>query len=240
LIIKGTYHKKGEFNMKRLKRQDIFLTLIFTMIFVLAFSVSGYAGEPPIADPNGPYSAFVGEAITFDGSGSSDPDGTIVAYDWDFGDGFTDTGVSSTYSYSAAATFTVSLTVTDNDGLTDTATTTATISAAPIALDLDIAQFRVTKRVRLTRVKPVTIKLVVKNNGAVNSQTRPANVIGMQGDFEVYNETMDVTDPVGNGRSSFIFPSYTPVAGGNIVWTATIADNDPDVDQATAITRVVP
>jgi hypothetical protein len=43
--------------------------------------------DPPVADPNGPYTANAGEVITFDGSGSSDPDGTIVSYDWDFGDG---------------------------------------------------------------------------------------------------------------------------------------------------------
>ncbi|MHA2062347.1 MAG: PKD domain-containing protein, partial [Candidatus Sifarchaeia archaeon] len=163
-----------------------------------------------------------------------------VSYDWDFGDGNTGTGISPTHSYSAAGTFTVFLTVTDNDDATDTALTTATISAGPIVLDLDIAQFRTTKRVRLARVKPVGIKLVVKNNGDVNSQTRPANVIGIQAGVEVYNRTMDVSDPVGDGRTRFEFPVFTPNAVGDIMWTATIADDDPDVDFTTATTRVVP
>ncbi|MDH3768536.1 MAG: PKD domain-containing protein, partial [Gammaproteobacteria bacterium] len=87
--------------------------------------------QPPVADPNGPYGAQVGESITFDGSGSSDPDGSIVSYDWDFGDGGTGTGVSPSYAYGAEGSFTVTLTVTDNDGLSNSASTTATISAQP-------------------------------------------------------------------------------------------------------------
>jgi hypothetical protein len=51
---------------------------------------------------------------------------------------------------------------------------------------------------------------------------------------------MMVSDAVGNGRTRFTFPAYTPTAPGDIVWTATIADDDPDVDEAMATTRVVP
>jgi len=53
----------------------------------------------------------------FDGSGSSDPDGTIVAYEWDFGDGATATGVTATHKYSSG-TYTAVLTITDNSGAT--------------------------------------------------------------------------------------------------------------------------
>jgi len=82
---------------------------------------------PPVADANGPYSGTVDDPVQFDGSGSSDADGTIDSYAWDFGDGSTGTGVNPTHAYSTTGTFSVSLTVTDNDGLTSTDNTTATI-----------------------------------------------------------------------------------------------------------------
>jgi len=82
----------------------------------------------PTADANGPYAGMVDEQIEFDGSDSTDSDGTITSYSWDFGDGNSATGVSPTHTYTTAGTYTVTLTVTDNGGLTDTDTTTATIS----------------------------------------------------------------------------------------------------------------
>ena len=109
----------------------------------------------------------------------------------------------------------------------------------PQVLDLDIAGFRVTKRVSLSSAKPVAIKLVVKNAGMVEG-SGDATVVGMQNGMMVYSETMAVTDPVGNGRTTYEFPAYTPEVIGDIMWTATIVDGDPDDDTATAVTRVVP
>lgn len=92
---------------------------------------SGYVlGEPPVADAGGPYTGKAKRAVSFDGSGSTDPDGTIVSWEWDFGDSETDTGETVEHSYAVENTYTVVLTVTDNDGLTDTDSTTATISPA--------------------------------------------------------------------------------------------------------------
>ena len=73
----------------------------------------------PVSDVGPTDNGAVGETIQFDGSGSYDPDGSIVSYSWDFGDGSSGTGVSPTHSYSAPGTYTVELTVTDNYGLTD-------------------------------------------------------------------------------------------------------------------------
>ena len=84
--------------------------------------------QPPVADSNGPYTGTVGELVVFDGSGSFDPDGTIVDYDWDFGDGNTGTGVSPTYTYATDGLFTVTLTVTDDLGATDEAMDTITVT----------------------------------------------------------------------------------------------------------------
>ncbi|HEY3834026.1 MAG TPA: PKD domain-containing protein [Acidimicrobiia bacterium] len=53
---------------------------------------------------------------SFNAGGSSDPDGSIVSYAWNYGDGSTDTGVSTSHTYTSTGPFTVTLTVTDNDG----------------------------------------------------------------------------------------------------------------------------
>jgi PKD repeat protein len=83
--------------------------------------------DPPLADPNGPYRATVGRAVSFNGAGSSDADGTIVSYAWNFGDSSMGSGINPAHTYAAAGNYTVRLTVTDNDSLTHTATTTTDI-----------------------------------------------------------------------------------------------------------------
>jgi Beta-propeller repeat len=107
----------------------------------------------------------------------------------------------------------------------------------PTALDLDIAQFRVTKHVALSRGS-IDLTLVVRNSGVVNGQAQ-ATVVGVQNGVQVYAETITVSDPVGSGRSKFDFPAFAPTAAGDITWTATIDDPDPDIDISTAVTRVV-
>lgn len=97
-------------------------------ISVTAGSVSN---TPPTADANGPYSGTTGSSVSFSSAGSSDPDGSITGYLWNFGDGATSTSANPTHTYNSAGTFNVSLTVTDNGGAQDTDNTTATISAPP-------------------------------------------------------------------------------------------------------------
>jgi chitodextrinase len=84
----------------------------------------------PIADASAgePYQGFVNENITFDGSKSSDSDGTITKWFWDFGDTTNGTGQTVTHAFSQVGNYTVTLTVTDNEGATHTDTTTCTIT----------------------------------------------------------------------------------------------------------------
>ena len=58
----------------------------------------------------------------FDGSTSTDPDGTIAGYSWNFGDGSTGTGATVDHTYATGGTYSVTLTVTDDRGGKDTET----------------------------------------------------------------------------------------------------------------------
>ncbi len=74
-----------------------------------------------------------GADVTFNASGSSDSDGTIVAYTWDFGDGTTDTGVTAVHAYADSGLYTVTLTVLDDDHLTNSISHVVRVDAPPTA-----------------------------------------------------------------------------------------------------------
>ncbi len=81
----------------------------------------------PIAEAGSARSMAALQTITLSAAGSTDSDGTIVAYDWDLdGDGQYDdaTGISADFSATSAGRFAVGLKVTDNNGQTGTDTTT--------------------------------------------------------------------------------------------------------------------
>ena len=88
--------------------------------------------RPPTADVTAtPDPAQTSEQITFDAGGSSDADGSIDSYEWDFGDGTTATGQTPTHSYSDSGSYDVTLTVADDDGATDSTTYTVTVENRP-------------------------------------------------------------------------------------------------------------
>ena len=74
-------------------------------------------------------SAIVGEEVLFDGSGSSDGDGSVVDYKWDFGDGNIASGVSTSHTYNLIGSYLVSLTVVDNLGATSSDNLIVNVSA---------------------------------------------------------------------------------------------------------------
>ena len=71
--------------------------------------------------------------LTFDGSGSTDPDGTIASWAWTFGDGSTGAGQAVVHTYASAGTYNVTLTVTDDRGASSTAVGTVTVTQPPVA-----------------------------------------------------------------------------------------------------------
>jgi PKD repeat protein len=87
----------------------------------------------PVANAGGPYSGYILEPVTFNGSGSSDPQGGALTYRWNFGDNTSATGVSPVHTYTTVAgtTLPVTLTVTDSAGVSSTASTTVTLAFPP-------------------------------------------------------------------------------------------------------------
>ncbi len=76
-----------------------------------------------------PTNPIVNQPVTFDASCSTDPDGRIVRYDWDFdSDGRVDAqGVRTTFAFPQARTYTVLLRVTDDQGLTGSTSQSVTV-----------------------------------------------------------------------------------------------------------------
>src|SRR5690349_5666251 len=74
-------------------------------------------------------------------STSSDPDGSIAAYQWTFGDGGNATTQNPSHTYSAGGTYTVQLTVTDNQNATNSVTHSVTVTAPPPPNQPPVAAF---------------------------------------------------------------------------------------------------
>ena len=93
---------------------------------------SGTANVPPTAviSPT-PTSGIAPLVVSFNGSGSSDSDGSISSYAWTFGDGGTAVGATATHTYASAGSYTARLTVTDNLGATTSATSVITVTSNP-------------------------------------------------------------------------------------------------------------
>jgi PKD repeat protein len=87
------------------------------------------ANHSPTAVPGAAATGTEGTAVSFDGTGSSDPDGDAVTYAWSFGDGTSGTGAKPGHTYADNGSYTVTLTVTDARGAASApATTSATIA----------------------------------------------------------------------------------------------------------------
>ena len=120
-MLTHTYATTGTFTVRLLVWDDSgvgSVGLDQTNVTVLAVNVS------PVASFS---SLCPAVTCTFDASGSSDPDGTITSYAWNFGDGTTGSGVTVSHTYGTGGTYAVTLTVTDNAGTSATRAQSVTV-----------------------------------------------------------------------------------------------------------------
>jgi PKD repeat protein len=160
------------------------------------------ANVAPVANAGGPYNATQGAQIVFDGSGSTDADGSIVAWAWNFGDGNSGTGSSPTHTYQSDGTFTVTLTVTDDRGATNTASTTATITPAPI---------------------PPSANAGGPYSGVVGSMIGFDGTASSDADGTIASYSWDFGD---GGVASGPSPTHSYSVDGSFTVTLTVTDND--------------
>ena len=100
------------------------------LLDVSSFSPTMVGGEPPQNQtPIASFSSSCSDlSCNFDASNSTDPDGSIVSYDWDFGDGSLQSGMAASYAFNSAGDYEVILTVRDNEGAENSVSKTVTVT----------------------------------------------------------------------------------------------------------------
>jgi len=139
----------------------------------------------PITVADRPPSAFfgwlplfpvVGQSVAFDGTASSDPDGTVNSFAWSFGDASaTATGATVTHSFTRPGTYTVQLSVTDDSGSVGTTAQPVTISPVPgvVVPARPIIRLAVPRQ-RLASVRRQGLVIRVWSSQAVRARVRLA------------------------------------------------------------------
>lgn len=117
--------------------------MAIALLLVALVGLHASSNRSPQADfgyyiPSGEAEPTVNTVVAFNGSGSSDPDGRIVSYEWDFdGDGIYDLATDSPtveWLYDEAGDYRASLQVTDDDGAAATAVREIVVEDAPVVI----------------------------------------------------------------------------------------------------------
>jgi subtilisin family serine protease len=119
--------------------------LLYSRIGVNAGSGGG-GSEPPPSENQPPSASFTsscsGLTCSFTDT-STDSEGTIASWSWNFGDGATSTAQHPSRTYANDGIYTVTLTVTDNDGATGSTSQTVTVSDPSIGITLSASGYKV-------------------------------------------------------------------------------------------------
>ena len=178
---------------------------------------------------------------SFNGSGSTDSDGTIASYAWAFGDGTTGTGVAPSHTYGSPGTYSVTLTVTDNQGSTGTVSHQVSVTAANVA---PTASFTTT-RDRLTVSADgsgstdsdgsITSYQWNWGDGQTDTGAKPSHTYGAGGTYTI---TLTVTDDDGaKGSTSTQLVANVPTPFALDAFNRTISSNWGSADLGGAWTK---
>ena len=144
--------------------------------------------------------------VNFSSAGSTDPDGTLVAYAWNFGDGSSSTAVNPSYTYNTAGSYTATLTVTDSDGATDTASLTITATDNTTSCSVNCLRVYSIKMYDFGTTISGHVVVVDENGGRIFGAVVHAVWTKPDG------STQDQYDMIGvRGRAEF--PLYASVSG---------------------------
>src|SRR6266540_2944909 len=204
---------------------------------------------PPTARPGGPYSGPEGTAVSFDGSGSTDPDGDALTHAWSFGDGSTGTGIRPSHTYANNGSYNVTLTVSDGRGAASSpVTTTATIGNTAPAVNAGPNQ-------TATAGSPFTLSATFSDPGAndapwayaidwgdgssptTGSTTSQSSAITATHTYAAVGTNtvrVTVTDKDGAAGSGQLTVSVTQQTSVTLVGAGNIARCDRTNDEATA------
>ena len=120
-----------------------------------------------LAVPESPTASFTysteDQTVSFDASDSSDSDGTIAIYQWDFGDASTGAGMTTSHTYTSANTYTVKLTVRDSDGLTDELEKIITVTLQPSSISCTLSSTQIIEGDSITITGSITPPLSGRN-----------------------------------------------------------------------------
>ena len=130
----------------------------------------------------------------FDGGASSDPDGDVLSFEWDFGDGYYGDVMRPNHEYTSVGNYTVTLTVRDNGNMTSTSETWVLVQMRTYVVTF----------VERTTVIPAHPGYTEENKHSLEVHNYPYNLTGVNYDFEWSED--EVSDSPDNPVVGTLFP----------------------------------
>jgi PKD repeat protein len=180
--------------------------------YALSGSAPSSTGQPPVAAISAtPSSGTAPLSVAFSSAGSSDPDGSIVAYEWNFGDGSAAaTGPSASHVYGAGS-YSAQLRLTDNSGLTTTRSVAIVAQAPVVTVPVSVAGIGMSLKVSRNGLGQATAAVTVRDGsgnvvpGATVSGNWSGIVAGAASAISGSNGVANVLSPKAKANGTFVF-----------------------------------